>query len=414
MTTAASQTITIRLTRPHPAQRRVLSEAARFNVVACGRRWGKSTLGIDRLIEPALQGRPVGWFSPTYKMLTEIWREVRDTLQPVSRRVSAQEHRIELITGGVVDMWSLDQPDSARGRKYQRAVIDEAAMVAALEDAWNAVIRPTLTDFRGDAWFLSTPKGHNFFWQLFGYGQDDQRADYRSWRMPTTANPFIDPGEVESARQSIPERVFQQEYLAEFQEDSGGVFRGVREVIDAGRDKNEEPQPGETYVLGVDLARVEDFTVLTVLDSKRRQVYHERFNQISWERQIARIEDVASRYRARVLLDSTGVGDPIFEALRKKKILCQGYHLTSQSKEALIDALALAIESGTVRLLDLPVQTVELQAYQYELTPSRNVRMSAPPGMHDDCVIALALANRGPKGVSMGIYGGRTGAGRPA
>ena len=370
----------------------MLNEARRFNAVACGRRWGKTKLGINRLIGPALEGGPVGWFSPTYKMLAEVWRETRELLLPVTQRVSTQEHRLELITGGVVDMWSLDSADSTRGRKYRRVVVDEAAMVPNLTDAWNAAIRPTLTDYIGDAWFLSTPKGQNFFWQLFNQGQDDLYPDFGSWQMPTSGNPIISPGEIEDARWALPERVFQQEFLALFLEESGGVFRGVSAVIDPGRNQNEPHQPGETYSLGVDLARVEDFTVLTVLDSKRRQVYHERFNQISWERQIAAITKTAQAYNARVWLDSTGVGDPIFEQLRKAGLNVTGYTFTNASKEALIDALALGIEQGETRLMDLPAQTSELQAYQYELTPSRNIRMNAPEGMHDDCVIALALA----------------------
>lgn len=383
------------LPRPHPAQRRVIDEAARFNVVACGRRFGKSTLGMDRLVVPALEGKPVAWFSPTYKMLSEIWRDVRSLLLPVAERVAAQEHRIELLTGGVVDMWSLDAPDSVRGRKYQRVVLDEAAMVGNLGEAWNAVIRPTLTDYRGDAWLLSTPRGHNFFWQAYEYGKDPLRPEWSAWRMPTIANPLIDPREVEAARETVPERVFRQEYLAEFLEDAGGVFRMVREAVDTGRNENEVPVAACSYSLGVDLARVQDFTVLTVLDQAGRQVYHERFNQISWERQIAAIVRTARDYDAQVILDSTGVGDPIFEALRGHGLRVQGYQFTNQSKEALINALALALENRTIRLMDVPTQTAELQAYQYELTAARNVRMNAPEGMHDDCVTALALANWG-------------------
>jgi hypothetical protein len=104
---------------------------------------------------------------------------------------------------------------------------------------------------------------------------------------------------------------------------------------------------------------------------------------------------VARKYSAQVWLDSTGVGDPIFEALRKEQLRVQGYQFTNNSKEALIDALALTLENHEIRLMDLPAQTAELSAYQYELTPSRNVRMNAPEGMHDDCVISLALANWG-------------------
>jgi len=346
----------------------------------------------ELLIAPALEGRPTAWFSPTYKMLAEVWRDVKTITAPITKAVSVQEHRIELITGGIIDMWSLDTPDSTRGRKYARVIMDEAAMVHDLENAWQAVIRPTLTDLKGDMFMPSTPKGRNFFWRAFIMGQSEDYPDWASWQMPTSDNPYIDPEEIEAARLQLPDRVFRQEYLAEFIEDSGGVFRMVAEAVDVGRIANIEPTAGQQYYLGVDLARVEDFTVLAVLDNTGRQVYFERFNEISWERQIATIERVANKYQAHVLLDSTGVGDPIFEALRGKGISVEGYQFTNQSKERLINGLALSLENSELRLMDIPTQTNELMAYQYELTPSRNVRMNAPAGMHDDTVIALGLA----------------------
>lgn len=217
-------TISLTLPRPHSAQRLVLDEAKRFNILACGRRWGKTTLGADRLARPALEGFPVGWFSPTYKMLGEVWRFYRRLLEPVTATKSEQDHRIDLITGGVIEFWSLDRPDVARGRKYQRVVIDEAAMVRGLEAAWLEVIRPTLADLLGDAWFLSTPKGFNFFKTLFDRGQDPRYPDYASWQMPTSTNPFIAAGEIEAMRQELTERAFEQEVVASFMADGAAVF----------------------------------------------------------------------------------------------------------------------------------------------------------------------------------------------
>lgn len=347
---------------------------------------------IHRLIGPLLAGRPVAYFAPTYKMLLPVWRTFRRTLGPVTTEASVQERRIEVIGGGSVDFWSLQSPDSIRGRPYAHAAIDEAGVVPGLEAAWHEVIRPTLADYRGSADLLGTPKGRNFFWTAFNWGQDPGEPEWGCWRFPTVANPFIDPAEVEAARRLMPERSFLQEYLAEFIEDGGGVFRGVNDAIDKGRTAADPPQPGVFYSTGEDIARVQDFTVLTTLDPRGRQAYHERFNQISWERIVASGVRVGKLYPGRVFMDSTGVGDPIYEAVRKQGVSVQPYQFTNASKEALIDNLALGIEQGKFRLMDIPVQTGELLAYQYELTPSRNVRMNAPAGMHDDCVIGLALA----------------------
>ncbi len=378
----------------HPMQAVVRNDSRRFNVVNCGRRWGKTVLGLDVAMDTALDGGPAGWFAPTYKFLMEPMSEACRILADAISRKSISEKRIELFTGGVIDFWTLDDSDAGRGRKYARAVIDEAAMVKNLEDAWQKAIRPTLADFRGDAWLLSTPRGHDFFWKAHTWGMSPDHHEWAAWTMPTSTNPYIEVDEIEAARKQLPERVFRQEFLAEFLEDAGGVFRGVEAVVDRGRFSN-EPQPGHTYTLGVDLARVEDFTVLCVMDERGVQVYHERFNQISWERQCSTIDSVARKYRALIYLDSTGVGDPIFERLRQSGLQVDPYQFTNASKERLIDFLAMQIEQGKVRLMDVPDQTNELLAYQYELTPSRNVRMNAPEGMHDDCVISLALATWG-------------------
>jgi len=202
----------------------VLSESRRFNVLCCGRRWGKSKLGLVQAARAALNGQPAGWFSPTYRMLSEVWREATQRLVDVTREQSVQERRLVLITGGTLDFWSLDRPDVARGRKYQRIVVDEAAIVPDLDRAWQAVLRPTLVDLRGDAWFLSTPQGFNEFHTLWSYGQDMERTDWASWRMPTSRNPWIPPDELVEARSSMDAATYAQEFEASFQSRTGLVY----------------------------------------------------------------------------------------------------------------------------------------------------------------------------------------------
>lgn len=210
----ATNELTVRLPRPHPGQRAILKESARFNVICCGRRWGKTTMALDLLMRPALEGYPVAYFAPTYKMLIEFWRTLREVALPVTRRASEQERRIELITGGKIEMWSLSEPNVARGRKYKRAVPDEAAMVDRLSDAWQQVIRPTLADLKGDAWFLSTPRGDSDFHALYLHG--GALAGWRSWQRSTHDNPFIDPDEIRAMERDMPPDVDSQEVMAEF------------------------------------------------------------------------------------------------------------------------------------------------------------------------------------------------------
>lgn len=337
---------------------------------------------------------PVAYFAPTYKMLTDVWREMRRVLIPATARVSVQEHRIELTTGGVVDMWSLEQPDAVRGRKYKRVVVDEAAMVRDLENAWTAVIRPTLTDYQGDAWFPSTPKGMGFFKTLYDWGQDPLKREWMSWRIPTIENTSL-PGlakEIESARNGLPERIFAQEFLAEFLDDSGGVFRKV--IQSAIADKQEAAIDGHAYVIGADWGKYQDFTVLTVLDTTTKEVVCvDRFNQIDYKVQKDRLRALCERFKTKTIYpELNSIGIPMVEELQREEYKLHPFTTTNASKAEAVDALALAFERGDLKIVNDPVLVSELLAYEAERLPSGLLRYSAPPGMHDDCVMSLAIA----------------------
>jgi predicted phage terminase large subunit-like protein len=280
----------------HPAQQRLLDSQRRFNVACLGRRFGKTALGVRLLVETALSGRPAAWYAPIYKDLSEVWRETVRTVRAVTKRKSEQEKYIQLITGGSIDFWTLDDPDSGRGRKYQRVIIDEAAKARHLQQAWEQTIRPTLTDYKGGAWFLSTPKGRNFFSKLHGRAAWNP-DEWAAWQMPTTDNPYIDPAEVEAARAELPELVFRQEYLAEFLDFAGAVVK--RDHL-----RYATPPPGLTVTMGVDLAistktgadytaavalgRAQDGT-LYVLDAQRVRA---PFHQV-----LAFIQSMADKWR---------------------------------------------------------------------------------------------------------------------
>jgi predicted phage terminase large subunit-like protein len=222
-------TLTVRRPKLYPAQREIEREARRFNVLACGRRWGKTTYGVRRLMRLACNdGMPVAYFAPTYGMVTEVWREYIRRLRPVTVRMNASQHRLELITGGVLDMWSLDSPDAARGRKYAQVVIDEAAMIPDLLETFNMVIRPTLADYSGGADFYSTPRGFNDFFTLYTRGDPknaDRSPEWAAWQQPTSSNPFIAPSEIEAMRAELTSLQYSQEVLAEFVNLEGGLFK---------------------------------------------------------------------------------------------------------------------------------------------------------------------------------------------
>ena len=379
----------------HPAQDRIASSGARYNVLACGRRWGKTTLALVLATETLARGRSVGWFAPTYRMLSDSWREVCDRLASLTLRARQDEHRLEIAGGGELDMWSLDAADTARGRRYARVIVDEAAQAPGLQHAWENVIRPTLTDFRGDAWFMSTPAGMGYFWQLWQRGEDPAEPEWRSWQQPSSSNPLLPAGEIEAARRELPEQVFAQEYLAQFIEDSGLVFRNVLAAQTATR--QDFAEGGHTHSVGLDWGKLNDFTVISVVDiSSREQVYLDRFNRIDYEFQSARVLAALDRFPgAYVVAESNSVGEPLIDRLRRDGVRVQSYAMTQGSKSQLIEDLALAFERAELAILPDRVQSGELLAYGQERLPSGAYRYGAPGGMHDDCVMALALAWHG-------------------
>jgi hypothetical protein len=377
------------------AQATVIDQASRHNVLCAGRRIGKTTLGIDRAVTPDSLPYPVGWFSPTYKMMLEVWREAAEILKPITKRKNVQERRIENIAGGVLEFWSLDNPDAARGRKYARVIVDEAAMVPNLMTAWHHVIRPSLADFKGGSWFFSTPKGRNAFWQMYQWGQDEQMPEWMSWQLPTTANPFIPDSEIDEMRREMPELIYRQEILAQFVDDAGGVFRRVMDAATA--EALDGPQEGRQYIAGVDVASKVDFTVVSIFDvAARRQAHLERFNRVDYNVLEDRLVALYERFGLDVMtIEDNSIGQGVIDHLRGRGLAIQQFHTSHTTKQQIIQGLAAAFEHSEIEILNDPIQVAELQAYEGKRMEAGGFKYSAPEGMHDDTVMAMAIAWHG-------------------
>jgi hypothetical protein len=281
---------------------------------------------------------------------------------------------------------------AGRGRKYKRVIVDEAAFVPSLLDTWNYAIRPTLADMSGDAWFLSTPKGRNGFWQLWQYGQDKLEPEWASWQMPSEVNPRIPREELTAMRRQLPERVAAQELDAMFLEDAGGVFRRVMDAATA------TPQDGRTdghdYIIGVDWAMSNDFTVFTVFDiNERALVYLDRFNQVDYLIQAARLKALATRFRpVQIVAESNAMGLPIIQQLTNDGMPMATFNTTSATKDAAIRDLALAFEQADIRIINDPILISELQSYEILRIGQTGMPVyGAPEGMHDDTVMSAAI-----------------------
>lgn len=386
---------------PHAGQLKIHNSSAPRRIVACGVRWGKSKCASMEALASAMEPaeRSTGWVvAPTYELADKVYREILVTIgthlkhRLVSIRENEKRCILRNMAGGESEIRakSADNPISLLGEGLDWLICDEAARLKP--SIWHSYLSQRLWDRKGWALFISTPAGKNWFYDLFRRGNGND-PDYESWNAPSIENPHLDPRFIEKERERIPLRVYEQEYLANFQEGYGSVFRNVR---DCATGELRDPQPGQQYSGGLDLAKVEDFTVLTFLNSQRECTFVDRFHRIPWDAQLARVHAHAGRHgNPRLLVDSTGAGEPLFDALRKGGCRVQAYPFTAASKADLINHLALLFEKKEItipRAGVCPTMVEELESYEYDVSESGAVKMGAPRGQHDDMVVSLALA----------------------
>ena len=375
----------------HPKQAVILESPHRFNIAACGTKFGK-TLGCSCwIVKGALEHpRTVWrWIAPIYPQAEIGYRLVKQLLPPKYIRANETKLFIELNNGSRIEFKSGERPEALEGEAVSGAVLDEFAKNRDPKGVWESNLT-TLTRTNGPVWVISTPLGRNFFYTLYCWGQDENRPDFQSFNFKTSDNPYINKSVIDAAQQTLPHDVFRQYYLAEFLDDSAGVFRGIKACI---KGEYEEAKQGVTYYAGVDLAKTQDFTVITICDSAGHVVYFDRFNLAAWPVQKQRIIAAIRQFNARTLVDSTGKGDPIYDDLKAAGLNVDPYVFTNHSKQNLIERLQVDIEH---QVISFPFQKElihELEVYEYEITRAGNITYNAPSGFHDDCVISLALMN---------------------
>jgi len=380
----------------HSGQYKLFSDPAKVKIVAKGRRWGYTKGCANHVIEKMVEGiSPVLWVDTVNG---NIDRYVDRYFIPVLMKLPSQhwtwrQQKKELtILDRKCDFRSADQPERIEGFAYKLIILNEAGIILNDPYLWENVIRPMTIEYNPDQLIGGTPKGKNLFFDLKQKAEDRQDPRYTNWaffKFTSYDNPYLDRKEIDALVADLPAHVREQEIFAEFLEDAYGVFRNIEACKGAELAK---PSPDRQYYAGVDLAKHVDFTVITVLDDLGNQVYWNRLNKLDWVYQKKLITEVMQEYDARLFIDSTGVGDPIFDDLQRSGLMIEGYKFTAQSKRALIESLMISFEQAKIKILNEQVQLNELKNFGYEMKAS-GISYSAPEGKHDDCVIGLALAN---------------------
>ena len=384
---------------PHPKQREIiqsiLGSGAKYHIANIGRQFGKSLMGENLLLYWAINKGPckIMWVSPVYAQANKVHKELYAAIAKsgivASNNFSSSE--ITFKNGSTVIFRSAERYDNIRGETLDYAILDEAAFMK--DDAWREAIKPTLLVRGKKALFISTPKGKSWFYDLYQLGISPDHPNYQSYTGTSYDTPYISQQEIDEAKSVLPEKVFKQEYLAEFIDGGGEVFSNIRDRTYVG---DWQPPTGKVYC-GIDLGKQEDFTVATFMDAKGTVIDIYRANQIEWSTMVREILERIRKWNATVMIEVNSIGDVIYEQIKKEWADTHPFVTSSKSKQEIIEGLILDFNEFNIILPSLelfPTLSHELEIFTYDYNPkTRNISYGHPPGMHDDSVISLAICN---------------------
>jgi hypothetical protein len=379
---------------------RAMDEGKRRAVICWHRRSGKDKTLLNLAAKKMLER--VGayfYFFPTYQQGKKvIWqgadkdgfRFLDHFPKQIVKSVNETDMRVELVNGSSLQIIGTDKIDSIVGTNPVGCVFSEFS----LQDpkAWE-FIRPILAENGGWAVFNFTPRGKNHAWKILQQAKEDPSWFWQVLTVEDTQ--AIDAQTLLDERREMPGDLYEQEYLCRFVDGAGQFFRRIREST-YNVDLTPLPERGD-FQIGVDLAKHQDWTVLTPFNLNAMVAYpQDRFNQVDWNLQKARIEAAALRYGdAKLCVDSTGVGDPIVEDLKARGLNVpdeMAFKFTEQSRQNLLNNLAILLEQGKIRIPNDEGLISELESFRYEMTERGKIKVQCPDGLHDDRVMSLALS----------------------
>jgi hypothetical protein len=393
----------VQLYTPHDNQLKIhdsiKNEPYKYYALNIGRQFGKSLLGVNQGLDWFFNEKNVkiGWVSPIYRQCKKVFNDIDNAFQK-NQQVFKDKNKTDLYfkshSDSVIQFYSSDSYNTIRGETFDYLIIDEAAWQS--EQAWTEVLRATVLVKGRKVLFLSTPKGKNWFFNL--HCLDGTNPQYKSFTMTSYDNPLILPSEIDDARLTLPENVFRQEYLAEFIDGGAGVFMSVP--------INETPQQDSRYFAGVDLGRADDYTVLTVINSKGESVYCERWRHDTWQNIVNHIIPILKHYQPKTLVEVNSIGDVIYEQIKKEYPNTHPFTTTSKSKQDIVEGLQVAIQNKEFTILkkDWLIKEFELFTYEYS-AKTRSIKYSSPSGFHDDGVMSCCIAYKAMKDLAkLGRY----------
>jgi len=391
--------LTVDLFTPHPGQRKViegfLDSKHKFGVVSTGRQWGKSLMASNAMVYWLLNNSKSkgGWVSPIYNQAKKVFGEILEACREVVVHSNKSDLTLEFVNGSTLQFLSAERYDSIRGFSFNYMVIDEAAYIR--QEALTKAILPTLTAIGKKCLIISTPAGKgNWFFEYFSRGTEPNDS-YVSFKGVSIDNIYADQEFIQEQRKSLPEDIFRQEYLADFVDGGADVFRNLDNVCIL----NEFPTPNrnETYFAGIDVGVANDYTVLTVLGGSGKVYSITRVNREDLTTIGRIITNELNRFpNITGYCEINGLGRGLFEIIRKEVRSIRGFSTSNDNKTQAIRGLIQDIEEGIIELPSrdfMPEVYNEFASFTYKLGQNGKLHFSHPPGMHDDIVDSVWMAN---------------------
>lgn len=374
---------------PREYQLDLIQAPQRFKIAVWARRSGKSKTVLNEQIRKAISKKGIYYYIlPTYRMAKDnIWDTLVKEHVPdeVILRKNGQSQTIYYKNGSIQRFVGCEDPDRHRGSNPIDVVFDEFAEMD--ETIWTAIFQPVLRENKGTATFIFTPRGKNHGWRLLQEAKDNIQNWFWSVKDIHDIN-IYEEEEIEDIKRSTPLALFQQEYEVAFLDGASQFFRNIRQSCYDQR----MPLPQEgLFQLGIDLAKFNDYTVITPFNINTFTAYpQDRFNQVDWTTQESRIEAAIRRHEAKAYIDSTGIGDPVVERLIQKGLNVEGFKFATKSREDLLRHLAILLENNKIKIPNDEGLIGELEGFKYEMTDKGKISIKSSG--HDDRVMSLALS----------------------
>lgn len=333
--------------------------------------------------------------SPTDDQVSEVQNRIIQMLgqaiHSIVKRNKIQSGKAEtvFINNSRILYRSAGSETSLRGKTVNKLLIDEAAFIK--EQVWTDELGPMLSSVKDpQVYFSSTPKGKNFFAQLYSRGINGE-PNISSHKITYHQNPYANIEYINGKKRELPAEIFAQEYLGEFI-DSFSVFKNTDELAVL---KPQKPDTKYHYncTIGIDIAFQTDYTVAVCIDSDGNMLDYIRFNQVEAPEAVNKLSKFINDWQPKkTIIELNNQGLPIYHLLKAQGIYnLEGFTTTPETKKELINDLIASFQKKEIKILNDQILKEEFRAFTYALSKTGKVQFAAAYG-HDDIVLATSFA----------------------